>query len=47
MVKKRIAGEAKGGGGKLINKIKLTKRTLIFIFYLRKNFKKLIKDKKN
>ena len=47
MVKKRIAGEAKGGGGKLINKIKLTKRTLIFIFYLRKNFKKLIIDKKN
>ena len=42
MVKKRISGEAKGGGGNLINKIKLTKKTLIFIFYLRKNFKKLI-----
>ena len=35
--KKRIAGEAKGaGGGTIINKIKLTKRTLQFIINLKR-----------
>ena len=42
IVNKRIAGEAKGGGGTFKNKIKLTLKTLSFIFHLRKNFKKLI-----
>ena len=36
--KKRMAGEAKGAGGvTIINKIKLTKKTLKFIFNLKKN----------
>ena len=42
IVNKRISGEAKGGGGTFKNKIKLTQKTLSFILYLRKNFKKLI-----
>lgn len=37
---KRIADEAKGaGGGTILNKIKLSLRTIVFTFKLKKNFK--------
>tara|TARA_B100001093_G_scaffold514630_1_gene589090 strand:+ start:2246 stop:2974 length:729 start_codon:yes stop_codon:yes gene_type:complete len=38
-VKKRISGEAKGGGGSFLNKLKLTKKTLKYIIDLKKYLK--------
>ena len=41
LVKKRIAGLAKGGGGSLFNKIKLAIKTVKYIFKLKKQLKSL------